>query len=177
MEDQSKETESPFEAEVLKILVAAGYKVIPQYPVGALRIDLLVTDGQRSLAVECDGERFHGPEQLIHDMERQRDLERRHLTFHRIRGSAFYRHREKTVAALLARIAEHGIEPSTVIASAESPADGVTMEIIARAQELMIEWGWIQAPVLPTAKPTEDDSSGSFGTPSPFRSPDPSTGG
>ena len=159
MLDRSEETDSPFEVEVLQILMAAGYKVIPQYPVGALRIDLLVTDGRRSLAVECDGDRFHGPERLIHDMERQRDLERMGHTFHRIRGSAFYRHREQTVAALLARVVEHGIEPSNVESSAEIPTVGVTQAIIARAQELMIEWGWVQVPVLPGTAHTEDASS------------------
>ena len=136
----------------------------------------MVTDGRRSLAVECDGERFHGPERLIHDMERQRDLERMGHTFHRIRGSAFYRHREQTVAALLARVVEHGIEPSNVESSAEIPSDGVTQAIIARAQELMIEWGWVQVPVLPATDQGEGASSVDLGASSPSRSPDPFTG-
>jgi len=176
MQDRSEETESPFELEVLQILMAAGYKVIPQYPVGALRIDLLVTDGLRSLAVECDGERFHGPERLIHDMERQRDLERMGHTFHRIRGSAFYRYREQTVAALLTRIAEHGIEPGNVDSSAETLTDGVTQAIILRAQKLMIEWGWVQAPLLPATDQVEGASSVDLGTSTPSQSPDPFTG-
>ena len=156
--------------------MAAGYQVIPQYPVGALRIDLLVTDGKRSLAVECDGERFHGPERLVHDMERQRDLERMGHTFHRIRGSAFYRHREQSVAALLARVAEQGIEKGSGDSSAQSPVEGVTQEITTRAQELMITWGWIPAPALPITEPAEGDSTLSPIAPSTSRTPDPFTG-
>jgi very-short-patch-repair endonuclease len=57
-------------------LVAAGYRVRSQWPVGAYRIDLVIEDLNRKLAVECDGEKWHTPEQLQNDLERQAILER-----------------------------------------------------------------------------------------------------
>ena len=69
--------ESNFERDVLARLLSRGYRVKPQ--VGALgyRIDLVVEGaGDRRLAVECDGDKYHGPERWADDMRRQRVLER-----------------------------------------------------------------------------------------------------
>ena len=41
-----------------------GYRVLPQVPAYGYRIDLVVTGGESRLAVECDGDEWHGPEQL-----------------------------------------------------------------------------------------------------------------
>lgn len=40
------------------------------------RIDLVIEGNQAQLAVECDGDFWHGPEQYEKDSERQRMLER-----------------------------------------------------------------------------------------------------
>ncbi len=95
-------TESPFERVVAERLLAAGYDVEPQYRVGALRIDFVVRTKSRlaRLAVECDGERWHGPERWADDMARQRTLERLGWRFHRLRGAAFYRDPDRSMAAL-----------------------------------------------------------------------------
>ena len=46
--------------------------MIPQVRVGRYRIDLVV-EGQNDtrLAIECDGDRYHGLEQWMQDMQRQ----------------------------------------------------------------------------------------------------------
>ncbi len=66
-------TESPFESMVAEKLINLGYKVIPQWKVGVFRIDLVVRDGAKKLAVECDGEKYHNSDNLIEDMQRQND--------------------------------------------------------------------------------------------------------
>ena len=90
LEDKEKRTESPFERDVLKGLLVAGYKVTPQWKVGSRRIDLVVEGNGRRLAVECDGDRYHPLEKLGEDMERQAVLERLGWIFVRIRGSSSF---------------------------------------------------------------------------------------
>jgi very-short-patch-repair endonuclease len=75
IEQGGARTDSPFEKMVLQRLIDAGYRVQPQWPVGAYRIDLVVEGHTRRLAVECDGERWHTPEQLHRDLERQAGME------------------------------------------------------------------------------------------------------
>ena len=41
-----------------------GYRVRPQVPAYGYRIDLVVTGGENRLAVECDGDEWHGAEQF-----------------------------------------------------------------------------------------------------------------
>jgi very-short-patch-repair endonuclease len=81
--------ESWFEVEVFFRIVDRGYRVIPQYEVAGYRIDLVVEGMENRLAVECDGDQWHGPEQYERDTARQRMLERCGWRFWRVRGSAF----------------------------------------------------------------------------------------
>jgi very-short-patch-repair endonuclease len=110
-EDHGKQTDSVFETEVLQRLLAAGYRVQLQWPVGAFRIALVVEGIRRRLAVECDGERWHTPEQLQRDLERQAILERLGWVFVRIRGSVFFRAPETAMAPVLSKLNRLGIEP------------------------------------------------------------------
>jgi very-short-patch-repair endonuclease len=104
--------DSPFEKAVYERLVAAGYRVRPQVPAGAFRIDLVVLGGQgRKLAVECDGDRFHGLDQWPADMARQRTLERVGWTFWRCFASSWYRDPEASFADLVTTLTGLGIEP------------------------------------------------------------------
>jgi very-short-patch-repair endonuclease len=144
--EAQERAESPFEREVIEILVGRGYRVRPQYPAGAYRIDLVVEDGPRRLAVECDGERAHPPEQLAEDLRRQAILERRGWTFVRIRGSAFYRDRAGAMAPLFSRLEGLGIGPTSDLERRSQPstatqpgAERVT-EIVRRAEALEQEW-------------------------------------
>jgi hypothetical protein len=80
--------DSPFERVVCERISARGYRVTPQVRVGPYRIDLVVEGTRGRLAVECDGDRWHGPEQFDRDMARQRVLERSGWVFWRVRGGA-----------------------------------------------------------------------------------------
>src|SRR5260370_28160238 len=71
LEEKEKRTQSALEREVMKRLMAAGYRVAPQWRVGAFRIDLVVEGDDRRLAIECDGDRYHPLEKLPEDIDRQ----------------------------------------------------------------------------------------------------------
>lgn len=94
------------------LLTQRNYRVQPQVKCGGYRIDFVVEGNEgRRLAVECDGDRFHGPGQWMDDMARQRVLERAGWTFWRCFASSFVMRREQVVADLLATLERMGIEP------------------------------------------------------------------
>lgn len=110
--DLEAHCDSDFERDVLRRLVERGYRVIPQ--VGALgyRIDLVVegVNGRR-LAVECDGDRYHGPERWADDMRRQRILERVGWRFWRCWSSSFTLDPDGCMLDLFETLERSGIEP------------------------------------------------------------------
>lgn len=104
--------ESLFEQRVCNRLIDRGYTVIPQYPAGHYRLDLIVVGAKSRLAIECDGDAWHGPDVHQQDLARQRDLERCGWEFFRIRESDFYVDPAGTLAQLWARLTELDIHPS-----------------------------------------------------------------
>ena len=81
--------ESWFELDVFLRIVRRGYRVIPQFEVYGYRIDMIVEGMDGRLAVECDGDEWHGPGRYEADAARQRDLERCGWEFWRIREGVF----------------------------------------------------------------------------------------
>lgn len=143
LEEGGRETESEFERQVLQRLVQAGYRVHPQWDAGAYRIDLVVEGVSKRLAVECDGERWHGLETVQADMQRQAILERLGWVFVRIRGSLFFRDPDAAMGPVLAKLDQLGIEPLGFAASDAMDGDGATAEIERirrRAEFLRAEW-------------------------------------
>lgn len=105
--------ESWFELDVALAIAGRGYRVVPQYPVVENKmIDLVIEGTEARLAVECDGDFWHGPEQYEKDMERQRMLERCGWVFHRIRECAFYANRDGALANLVRELERMGIQPA-----------------------------------------------------------------
>jgi very-short-patch-repair endonuclease len=104
--------ESPFEREVYDILTERGYRITPQVPVGEFRLDMVV-EGQNDarLAIECDGDRYHGLDQWENDMRRQRILERAGWRFWRCFASTFVMNRQTIIDDLLQCLNDHGIQP------------------------------------------------------------------
>lgn len=141
--DRARErVESPFERLVYERLARRGYRVRPQWPVGRYRIDLVVEDGERRLAVECDGDRYHPIEKLAEDMQRQAILERLGWRFVRIRGSVFFRDPDAAMAPVWKKLDEMGIHPAARdLQIAEEPEQSPALEeIIRRAAELRARW-------------------------------------
>lgn len=136
-------TESVFEREVAADLLRAGYTVTPQYPVGNYRIDLVVKRGVNKVAVECDGDRFHTAENLQEDLQRQAVLERLGWRFIRIRGTRFFRDRERTMAQVMERLNRLGVLPNMGTDAGDRDPDLPTelyMRVTRRAAELLREW-------------------------------------
>ena len=103
------------DAAVAERLVRAHYRVHPQWKVGAYRIDLVVEGAGGRLAVECDSDRWHGPEAFERDLVRQRMLERCGLPFSRVRGAAFYRDPDSALEPLWADLHQHDIVPAPAL--------------------------------------------------------------
>jgi very-short-patch-repair endonuclease len=106
--------DSWFEVDVYLRIADRGYRVLPQYKAGRKRIDLVV-EGKTRLAVECDGDYWHGDENLEEDMARQRQLERAGWVFERVRGGVFYSNPDAALVPVWSRLKELGIEPMPAI--------------------------------------------------------------
>lgn len=103
--------ESWFEVDVALVLARKNYLVIPQFEVAGKRIDLVVEGGQSRLAVECDGDTWHGADRYEEDSQRQRILERCGWVFFRVRESSFYADKEASLRGLWNLLEERGIVP------------------------------------------------------------------
>lgn len=110
--DLRKLCESPFERDVYDDLTGRGYWVVPQVPVGQYRIDMVVQGhNDARLAIECDGDKYHGPDRWADDMQRQRVLERAGWVFWRSFASTFLRRRDAVMKDLLKTLNDRGVEP------------------------------------------------------------------
>jgi very-short-patch-repair endonuclease len=105
--------DSLFEQRVYLCLKERGYYVIPQYPAGNKRIDLVVVGARGRLAVECDGDYYHStPEQIRHDQQRDRELQRVGWKFWRVRESEFRSDPDEALADLWKELDRQGIRPA-----------------------------------------------------------------
>lgn len=111
--------ESWFEVDVFLRLHDKGYRVLPQFQVANYRIDLVVEGLRGRLAVECDGDAWHGADRYEADAARQRILERAKWVFWRIRGSAFYRDPTQSLDPLWQQLEEMGIHPRRATSTAQ----------------------------------------------------------
>lgn len=118
--------ESSFERAMFDALSERNYKVLPQVRAGRYRIDFVIEGEQgRRLAIECDGDQYHGPDQWMADLARQRTLERAGWTFWRCWGSSFARDPDGCLDELEGQLREQRIEP---ISDQESAANNGMVE-------------------------------------------------
>jgi very-short-patch-repair endonuclease len=125
--DTGKRFDSEFERRVHDLIVKRGFPVRTQVAVGdpvshRYRIDLVVEGMQGCLAVECDGDRWHGPDRYEADMRRQRDLERAGWRFWRVRGGEFFRNPELAMSSLWEALEAHGVSSATTEKKPETAA-------------------------------------------------------
>ena len=66
----------------------------------------MVVEGENdnSLAIECDGDRYHGPDKWDSDMQRQRILERAGWKFWRCFASTFVTRKKRSHPRFISRI-------------------------------------------------------------------------
>ena len=112
IEDALSVCELKFERDLMQRLLERGYRVQRQVGSIGYRIDMVVEGAdRRRLAVECDGDRYHGPQQWRQDMRRQRVLERVGWRFWRCFASSFYREPDGIVNDLVEMLTRMGIQP------------------------------------------------------------------
>lgn len=117
--------DSWFEYDVAKLLIERGYSYIqPQYKVKEdetfynqkldkyvyinFKLDLVVYNNDRMIAIECDGDPFHSlPKDVAYDMERQEFLERVGWKVYRILYSAFKRNGLAEIDRMIDFIEQH----------------------------------------------------------------------
>ena len=124
--------DSLFEQRVYNRIVDRGYTVHAQYPAQGYNIDMVIIGAKGKLAVECDGDFWHGPEAYEADLARQRELERCGWEFFRIRESLFYADMATSLAKLWSTLDEldirtaDWIDPNFDEDVAEEAAEGRT---------------------------------------------------
>lgn len=105
LSDSGLDVESPFEADVLRVIESWGYDVVPQVGVAGYRIDLGIRHplrpGEYVIGVECDGAAYHSA-RSARDRDRLRGdvLKGLGWTLHRIWGISWYRDRAGQSARL-----------------------------------------------------------------------------
>ncbi len=113
-----RKAESEFEINVGERIIKKGYKVVPQFrPLPNdfnYRIDLVVQGDKKLVGIECDGEKYHGPDRWEYDQRREAQLRRAGWKFWRISGSAFYRDKDGAMENLWNFLKNEGITPETV---------------------------------------------------------------
>jgi very-short-patch-repair endonuclease len=113
--------DSDFEREILGRLLARGYHVTPQVGAMGYSIDMVVEGlGDQRLAIECDGDQYHGPERWADDMQRQRVLERVGWRFWRCWASSFTLDPDGCMADLFDTLGRNGIQPAPTETSARA---------------------------------------------------------
>lgn len=128
--------ESGFERQVYSALMERGYRVVPQVQTGAYRIDMVVEGaGDVRLAIECDGDEFHGPDRWPHDMTRQRVLERAGWTFWRCFASTWRLRKDEVLAELIERLTALGIEPIGMFERAPQLVEKRVVKCASEAEE------------------------------------------
>jgi len=125
-DEETQRFDSQFERDVFECIREKGFHVRTQVCVGdptnhRYRIDLVVEGMQGRLAVECDGDEWHGPERYEQDMARQRDLERAGWRFVRVRGGDFYRDQAKALEPVWTELERLGIKPGGIDEGAAEP--------------------------------------------------------
>lgn len=120
--------DSLFEQRVYNRIVERGFTVRPQVSALGYRLDLVVVGSRGQLAIECDGDHWHGREQYQADLARQRDLERCGWEFFRIRESLYYLDPANALAPLWQMLEERGIRPSDWVEETETQAQVATDE-------------------------------------------------
>lgn len=177
--EQPDPFESWFELDVFLKLVDQGYRVTPQWEVAASRIDLMVEGLRARLAVECNGEFWHGPDRWERDQDRQRRLERAGLRFFTVWESAFRRDSGETLEPLWRELARMGIAPAvcTGVSGADMGgyvADDSTAGAPAVADSAAPPTPVPEAAPETVASPLEDEAPAPFAAAETGVSPDDS---
>ena len=151
-----KKFRSELEKAVFLGLDEAGYRIIQQYMVGECVIDLVVEDDKGNrIAIQCDGDREQTMESVEEEMARHQMLRRLGWDFIRVRGSEFFRNRDKTMKKLQRRLQEVGFtplgpaeepKPKKIAIGAKQVEEPLDKRVIKRAELIRKRWKDIPTP-------------------------------
>lgn len=119
-ETRQQPFDSLFEQRVYNRLVRLGYTVEPQVSCMGYSIDLVVRGENGSVAIECDGERWHGSDRYEQDLFRQSQLEKAGWRFIRIWDYDFNSDPEETIRRVEGQLYDNGVSPFNVSEIARS---------------------------------------------------------
>lgn len=118
--------QSDFERDFANYMMGLGYRLHAQVPVAGYNIDFVIEGADNArLAIELDGDKWHGPERWAQDIHRQKSMERLGWKFWRCWGSNWIGDRDECIADLLKLLHEMKIE-----ALGGEPVPGVYTEHI-----------------------------------------------
>lgn len=142
--------ESNFERDVYYLLTSKGFKLTPQFKVGNYRLDFVVENGNnQKIVIECDGDSYHGINELESDLERQTVLERCGWNFIRVRASEFYYEKEKATNRIIGEL-NRFLDNHVVT---ESPKETQEIEeLVEEPKEEQIDDEDILSSILATSK-------------------------
>ncbi|WP_433789744.1 AAA domain-containing protein [Actinoplanes sp. CA-252034] len=107
--------QSLLEQNVFLDLRSRGYDVLPQHPVGARTIDLVVVGDRGLLAITCETpEQTLSPEDLKAELRHEHQLGRAQWRFHRIRHSEYLHNPEAAMQPLWQHLDQLQIEPRSL---------------------------------------------------------------
>jgi very-short-patch-repair endonuclease len=153
-----RDVESPFEADVARLVRSWGFDVVPQVGCADYRIDLGVRHPQRpgeyALGVECDGAMYHSS-RVARDRDRLRAevLGRLGWKLHRIWGPSWYRERRREESRLRKAIEQaiEGVSPppmkSPALAEPQPP-------VLAEPGPSAVRPAWVKPYVVCELPPT-----------------------
>lgn len=140
--------ESLLEQRVCNRLVERGFRVVPQLDAQGYRLDLVVIGATSRLAIECEGDTWHGPMAYRRDMSEQRELERCGWNIVRIRESEFTFDHDRALKPMWDELARLGIQPLGRGQHVLSEDDSV--DVAARVPEVITDDG------APAGSPADD---------------------
>jgi very-short-patch-repair endonuclease len=126
-------------------IINKGHKVEPAYKVAGYEIDLVVfgADGTK-IAIECDGDYWHGDEQFEKDMQRQEILERAGWQFFRILYSHYINDKHQATAQLWDVLRKHSIPVET----RAKKQDNIQLQDKSTQEEQIKDMGSKQSSIL-----------------------------
>lgn len=110
-----------FEQRVANRIIERGFRVQPQFDVYGHRLDLVVLGDGAKLAIECDGDRWEGPESFVEDLRVQQKLQRCGWPVLRVRESLFTVDPERALDPLWGMLDQRGIRPAAEGRAAVAP--------------------------------------------------------
>lgn len=133
LHNQSAYTQSEFEAEVLQALSAKNISTISQFPACGFYIDIVATQNDKRLAIECDGEAYHLDEHgrlKQEDILRQEILERAGWRVIRISYRAWEKSPHQCIKTVLDAFQEPDEEPDDIQSDADNiPPQGGSLKL------------------------------------------------